>query len=107
MFHHSLSFNQPLNNWNISNVTYTMQGMFYSIPIGDILEKHNLFDKQFFESPTNKKVYHELFDWTRKKEYIMFLVCNHYFPFNKHQEKHEYQPLFDNKDMSKYIAIFL
>ena len=52
-------------------------------------------------------MYHELFDWIRKKDYITFLVGNQYFPLNKHQEEHKYHPLFDNKDMSKYIAIFL
>jgi len=52
-------------------------------------------------------VYDELFVWPRKKEYIMFLVNNHYLPLNKHQEEHEYHPLFDNPDISKYIAIYL
>ena len=51
-------------------------------------------------------MYHELFDWIRKKDYITFLVGNQYFPLNKHQEEHKYHPLFDNKDMSKYIVIF-
>ena len=72
-----------------------------------MLDKHNLSEKQFFESPTNKNVYHELFGWPRKKDYVMFLVNNHYLPLNKHQEKHEYHPLFDNPDISKYIVCYL
>jgi len=52
-------------------------------------------------------VYHELFVWPRKKDYVTFLVNNHYLPLNKHQEKHEYHPLFDNTDISKYIDYYL
>ena len=106
MFGFASSFNQPLNNWNVSNVTY-IWSMFNSTTIGKMLKKHNLTNKQFFESPTNKKVYHELFVWPRKKDYVTFLVNNQYLPLNKHQEKHEYHPLFDNPDMSKYIACYL
>jgi surface protein len=32
MFHKASSFNQPLNNWNVSKVT-DMSGMFYSAKI--------------------------------------------------------------------------
>ena len=106
MFIGSISFNQPLNNWNVSNITDITMMFQYTI-IGDMLKKHHLTNKQFFKSPINKKVYHELFDWIRKKDYIMFLVDNQYHPFNKKQKQHEYHPLFDNKDMSKYITIFL
>jgi len=80
-----------------------MYGMFNSTTIGEMLKKHNLTTKNYFD----KNVYHELFVWPRKKEYIMFLVNNHYLPLNKHQEKHKYHPLFDNTDMSKYIAYYL
>ena len=81
--------------------------MFDNTTIGEMLKKHNLTNNQFFESPTNKKVYHELFDWIRKKDNITFLVDNQYLPFNRKQKQHEYHPLFDNPDMSKYIACYL
>ena len=105
-FEGATSFNQPLNKWNVGNVT-NMRNMFNNTKIGLMLDKHKLSEEQFFESPTNKKVYHELFGWPRKKEYIMFLVNNQYLPLNKHQEEHEYHPLFDNPDISKYIAYYL
>ena len=106
MFCGAESFNQPLNEWDVSHVT-NMRFMFQHTNIGSMLEKHNLSEKQFFVSPTNKKVYHEVFVWPRKKDYVTFLVNNHYLPLNKHQEKHEYHPLFDNTDISKYIACYL
>jgi len=84
-----------------------MNGMFSNTKIGLALENYNLSEKQFFESPINKNVYHELFVWPRKKDYVTFLVNNHYLPLNKHQEEHEYHPLFDNTDISKYIACYL
>ena len=102
MFYDASSFNQPLNIWNVSNVTHIF-GMFNSITIGEMLKKHNLTTKNYFD----KKVYHELFVWPRKKDYVTFLVNNQYLPLNKHQEEHEYHPLFDNPDMSKYIACYL
>jgi len=102
MFYDASSFNQPLNNWNVSNVTHIF-GMFNSITIGEMLKKHNLTNENYFD----KNVYHELFVWPRKKEYIMFLVNNQYLQLNKHQEEHEYHPLFDNKDISQYIAYYL
>ena len=102
MFYDASSFNQPLNIWNVSNVTHIF-GMFNSITIGQMLKKHNLTTKNYFD----KNVYHELFVWPRKKDYVTFLVNNQYLPLNKHQEKHEYHPLFDNTDMSKYIACYL
>jgi len=68
-----------------------------------MLKNHNLTNADYFD----KNVYHELFVWPRKKDYVTFLVNNQYLPFNKHQEKHEYHPLFDNPDMSKYIACYL
>jgi surface protein len=106
MFACATSFNQPLNNWNVSNVIIRFN-MFQNTPIGEMLIKHKLTEKQFFESPKNKKVYHELFDWPRKKDYVMFLVNNHYLPFNNHNGEHEYHPLFDNTDISKYIATYV
>jgi len=102
MFGGASSFNQPLNNWNVSNVTHIMS-MFNSTTIGEMLQKHNLTNENYFD----KKVYHELFVWPRKKDYVTFLVNNQYLPLNKHKEKHEYHPLFDNPDMSKYIACYL
>ena len=109
MFKYAQSFNQPLINWNVGKVTNMddMGYMFDNTTIGEMLKKHNLTNKEFFESPTNKKVYHELFVWPRKKDYVTFLVNNQYLPLNKHQEKHEYHPLFDNTDISKYIACYL
>ena len=108
--HHSIhptkSFNEPLSNWNISNVTNTSE-MFDNTTIGEMLKKHNLTDKQFFESPINKPVYHDLFVWPRKKDYIMFLVNNHYLPFNNHNGEHEYHCIFDNTDISKHIATYI
>ena len=71
--------------------------------IGSMLGKHNLTNENYFD----KTVYHELFVWPRKKDYVTFLVGNQYLPLNKHQEKHEYHPLFDNPDISKYIAYYL
>jgi surface protein len=105
MFCNASSFNQPLNNWNVSNITNVtnMYSMFEKTIIGNMLKKHNLTNENYFD----KNVYHELFVWPRKKDYIMFLVNNHYLPFNKHQEEHEYHPLFDNPDISKYIAYYL
>ena len=102
MFYDASSFNQPLNNWNVSNVTHIF-GMFNSITIGEMLKKHNLTNENYFD----KNVYHDLFVWPRKKEYITFLVNNQYLPLNKYQEEHEYHPLFDNTDISKYIACYL
>jgi surface protein len=102
MFCGASSFNQPLNNWNVSNVTRILS-MFANTTIDVMLQKHNLTNENYFD----KNVYHELFVWPRKKDYVMFLVNNQYLPLNKHQEKHEYHPLFDNTDMSKYIAIYL
>jgi len=81
--------------------------MFTISPIGEMLKKYNLTNKQFFESPKNKKVYHELFDWPRKKDYVMFLVNNHYLPFNNHNGEHESHCIFDNTDISKYIATYV
>jgi surface protein len=112
MFKYAQSFNQPLINWNVSNVSNVsnnnpyidrMYGMFNSTTIGEMLKKHNLTTKNYFD----KNVYHELFVWPRKKDYVTFLVNNHYLPLNKHQEEHEYHPLFDNTDMSQYIACYL
>jgi len=80
-----------------------MDWMFNSTTIGEMLQKHNLTTKNYFD----KNVYHELFVWPRKKDYVTFLVNNHYLPLNKHQEKHEYHPLFDNTDISKYIDYYL
>jgi hypothetical protein len=80
-----------------------MDDMFKNTTIGEMLQKHNLTTKNYFD----KNVYHELFVWPRKKDYVTFLVNNQYLPLNKHQEKHEYHPLFDNPDMSKYIACYL
>ena len=77
--------------------------MFNSTTIGEMLKKHLLTDKNYFD----KKVYHELFVWPRKKDYVTFLVNNHYLPFNKHQEEHEYHQLFDNPHISKYITCYL
>ena len=82
---------------------YVLTGMFAFTKIGNMLEKHNLTNKNYFD----KNVYHELFVWPRKKDYVTFLVNNHYLSLNKHQEEHEYHPLFDNTDMSKYIACYL
>jgi len=80
-----------------------MYSMFEKTTIGNMLKNHNLTNADYFD----KNVYHELFVWPRKKDYVTFLVNNQYLPFNKHQEKHEYHPLFDNPDMSKYIACYL
>ena len=102
MFKSAKLFNQPLLNWNVNNVTM-MDDMFKNTTIGEMLKKHNLTNENYFD----KKVYHELFVWPRKKDYVTFLVNNHYLPFNNHQEEHEYHPLFDNTDISKYIAIYL
>jgi len=102
MFCGASSFNKPLNGWDVSNVT-NIVGMFSSTTIDEMLENHNLTNEKYFD----KKVYHELFVWPRKKDYVTFLVGNHYLPLNKHQEKHEYHPLFDNPDISKYIACYL
>jgi hypothetical protein len=107
MFKNAQSFNQPLINWNVGKVTNLDFYMFDNTTIGEMLKKHNLTNKQFFESPTNKKVYQELFVWPRKKDYVTFLVNNHYLPLNKRQEEHEYHPLFDNPDMSKHISCYL
>ena len=95
----------PYHNWKISNLTnmYVLTGMFAFTKIGNMLEKHNLTNKNYFD----KNVYHELFVWPRKKDYVTFLVNNQYLPLNKHQEKHEYHHLFDNPDISKYIACYL
>ena len=102
MFRFAVSFNQPLNNWDVSNVT-DMRYMFNSTTIGEMLKKYNLTNKKF----QSKSVSYELFVWPRKKDYVTFLVNNHYLPFNKHQEEHEYHPLFNNPDISKYIAYYL
>ena len=102
MFGGASSFNQPLNHWNVSNVT-DMGWMFNITNIDVMLKNHNLTNENYFD----KNVYHELFVWPRKKDYVTFLVNNHYLPLNKHQEKHEYHPLFDNTDISKYIACYL
>jgi len=102
MFGFAKIFNKPLNTWNVSKVT-DMLGMFNSTTIGEMLKKHNLTNENYFD----KKVYHELFVWPRKKDYVTFLVNNQYLPLNTHQEKHEYHPLFDNTDISKYIACYL
>jgi len=80
-----------------------MSSMFEKTIIGNMLKNHNLTNKNYFD----KNVYHELFVWPRKKDYVTFLVNNQYLPLNKHQEEHEYHPLFDNTDMSKYIACYL
>jgi surface protein len=106
MFSHTLDFNKPLNNWNVSNVT-SMTGLFDFTEIGNMLKKHNLTNENYFDKKVYKNVYHEVFVWPRKKDYVTFLVGNQYLPLNKHQEKHEYHPLFDNPDMSKYIACYL
>ena len=112
LFYGAFTFNQPLDKWDVSNVSNVsnnnpyidrMYGMFNSTTIGEMLKKHNLTTKNYFD----KKVYHKLFVWPRKKDYVTFLVNNQYLPLNKHQEKHEYHPLFDNPDMSKYIAYYL
>jgi hypothetical protein len=114
MFGFAKSFNQPLNNWNIiyvsnernvSNVSNVknMYSIFENTTIGNMLKNHNLTNADYFD----KNVYHELFVWPRKKDYVTFLVNNQYLPLNTHQEEHEYHPLFDNPDMSKYIAYYL
>mgnify|MGYP006094978169 CR=1 FL=1 len=93
MFCGALSFNQPLYNWNVSNITEIDKMFKYTI-LELMLKKHNLTNETYFV-------------WPRKKDYVTFLVNNHYLPFNKHQEEHEYHPLFDNTNMSKYIACYL
>jgi surface protein len=108
MFEKASSFNQPLNNWDVGCLDDTkiysiICGMFNSTTIGEMLKKHNLTTKNYFD----KNVYHEVFVWPRKKDYVTFLVNNQYLPLNKHQEEHEYHPLFDNTDMSQYIACYL
>tara|TARA_B110000037_G_C17066628_1_gene484102 strand:+ start:152 stop:415 length:264 start_codon:yes stop_codon:yes gene_type:complete len=62
MFENAGLFNQPLNNWDVSNVT-NMYAMFDNTTIGEMLKKHNLTEKQFFESPTNKKLYIYIYEY--------------------------------------------
>jgi len=92
----------PYQNWNVSNITDNTM-MFKYTTIDVMIQKHNLTYENYFD----KNVYHELFVWPRKKDYVTFLVGNQYLPLNKHQEEHEYHPLFDNTDISKYVACYL
>ena len=93
MFCGASSFNQPLYNWNVSNITEIDKMFKYTI-IELMLKKQNLTNENYFV-------------WPRKKGFVTFLVNNHYLPFNKNQEEHEYHPLFDNPDISKYITYYL
>jgi len=49
---------------------YVLTGVFDNTTIGEMLKKHNLTNKQFFESPINKNLYHHLFDNTDISKYI-------------------------------------
>ena len=73
MFKYAQSFNQPLSNWNVGKVTNMddMGYMFDNTTIGEMLKKHNLTNKEFFESPINKKVYHDTSLVIYKIDYII------------------------------------
>ena len=75
MFCNAVSFNQNINNWNVSSVKY-MCYMFYNTKIPFYkLNTTSFFDEPYKKmTPLNrKKIFDTLFHWERRKNYIMFL----------------------------------
>ena len=92
-----------INSWDVSNVSH----MFENTKIAKSLIKYNLSNKQFFQSPENKQLYHELFIWPRQNEYMMSLINNYSLPSNNILTKHKYHPISDNTDITRYMTTYL
>ena len=77
MFSNATSFNKNISNWNITNDT-DVNDMFCS---NSSIPFHKLKTTSFFDEPyksmeplKRKQMFNLLFNWDRRKNYIMFLT---------------------------------
>ena len=85
MFKNAVNFNQNISNWNINHLAIT-HNIFKNTAIKFYKLKNNsIYDKTFFHftyaylsSLEKKQIFDKLFDWDRRKNFIMFLSYYNY-----------------------------
>ena len=81
MFQNAISFNQNISNWNVKESTDIDNMFCFNTPI----QFYKLKTTSFFDEPyknmtitKRKQTFDLLFDWERRKYFIMFLKNNNY-----------------------------
>ena len=97
MFWGARSFNQPLNKWNVSNVT-NMVGMFNWALNDNLPEKHYVVDQELtlyaFGDILKKPPKYETADHTTNEKDITVVICNYARPGNIVEIIKEISPMY-------------
>jgi hypothetical protein len=93
MFRFAINFEHDISHWDTANIIVT--SCFSHTNIGNILEQYNLTSDDYFNLPKNHPMFIELYGWSRKKHYVMFLVQN------------SFHPIFEVNDITRYISSYL
>lgn len=107
MFQNALSFEQDISKWNIdvTNVQNPFTDVFsnfYNIIKGSALDR-----KLNGESCFNKVVMKKLFQYKRRKDFLMFLVQSGYMPYQGTYQHDIYHKIYSNEDMCRSIMSFI
>ena len=118
MFHNALVFNQDITNWNTSNV-YDMECMFHNAKLFNqdilLLNMNNvalnngtLLSSRLNGSKwTDRKVMDKLFPYSRRKNFLMFLIKCRYIPHKHNYIETTYHKIFSIEDIYKSIMSYI